>query len=135
MRAILSLATALSIALAAPLAFVASNAFAQAQDAAPEPPRQIALTDQQIQNFIAAQKEIGAILQKIPQGSGEPDPKTMAALDTVAKKYNFADYADYDAVASNIGIVMSGIDPQTKKYIGAEAVLKEQIAEFKPTRA
>ena len=34
-------------------------------------------------------------------------------------------------MASNIGIVMSGIDPQTKKYIGAEAVLKEQIAAVK----
>jgi hypothetical protein len=34
-------------------------------------------------------------------------------------------------VVSNIGIVMSGIDPQTRKYVGAEAVLKEQIAAVK----
>jgi hypothetical protein len=134
MRAIFSLAAALSLALIAPIAFVASNAFAQTQEAPPEPPKQIALTDQQIQNFIAAQTEIGGILQKTPPGSGEA-PKTMAALDTVAKKYNFADYAEYDAVASNIGIVMSGIDPQTKKYIGAEAVLKEQIAAVKADKS
>ena len=34
-------------------------------------------------------------------------------------------------MVSNIGIVMSGIDPQTRKYVGAEAVLKEQIAAVK----
>jgi hypothetical protein len=135
MHTILPCGAALILVLGAPIALLAPTACAQAQEAAPEPPKQIALTDQQIQNFSAAQPEIGGILQKIPPGSGEPDPKTIAALDAVAKKYNFADYAEYDAVASNIGIVMSGIDPQTKKYIGAEAVLKEQIAAVKADKS
>jgi hypothetical protein len=122
-------AAALSLALIAPAAIVASSAFAQAQEAAPgEPPKQVALTDPQVQNFIAAQKDIDAILQKVPQGAQGPDPQTMAGLDSAAKKYGFANYAEYDAVAGSIGLVMSGIDPQSKKYVGPEAVLKEQIA-------
>jgi hypothetical protein len=125
-----SFAAALSLALVVPVAFVASSAFAQAQETAPSggEVEQIPLTDQQVQNFLAAQKDIEEILQKIPQGSEEPDAKTIAELDAAAKKYNFANYAEYAAVAGNIGLVMSGIDPQTKKYIGTEAVLKQQIA-------
>jgi hypothetical protein len=133
MRAILaSFAAALSLALIAPVTFVASSTLAQAQQAEQaEAVKQVALTDQQIEHFIAAQKDIAAIMQKIPQGAEQPDPQTMAALDAAAKKYDFANYAEYDAVASNIGLVMSGIDPRTKKYVGTEAVIKEQIAEVK----
>jgi hypothetical protein len=135
MRAILSLAAALSLALTAPIAFVTSSSVAQAQESAPEaPPKQIALTDQQVQNFVAAQKDMDAASQKMPQGAG-PDAKTMAELDAIAKKHGFADYAEYDAVASNIGLVMAGIDPQTKKYVGPEAVLKEQIAEVEADKS
>ena len=52
----------------------------------------------------------------------------MEQLDAVAKKYKFANYAEYDDVAGNISLVMSGIDPDTKKYVGAEAVIKKEIA-------
>lgn len=131
MRAIaLSFAAALSLALVVPAAILASSALAQAQDSAQsgEAVEQIPLTDQQLQNFLAAEKDIEEILQKIPQGSEEPDAKTLAELDATAKKYNFANYTEYDLVGSNVGLVMSGIDPQTKKYVGAEAVLKQQIA-------
>ena len=31
-------------------------------------------------------------------------------------------------VAGNISLVMSGIDPDTKKYVGAEAAIKKEIA-------
>jgi hypothetical protein len=125
-----SFAAALSLGLVVPVAVVASSALAQAQESAQPGAlvEQIPLTDQQVQSFLAAQKDIDVILQKMPQGSAEPDAKTMAELDAIAKKYNFASYTEYDAVASNIGLVMSGIDPQTKKYVGTEAVLKQQIA-------
>jgi hypothetical protein len=131
MRAIApSFAAALSLALVVPAAILASSAVAQAQDSAQsgEAVEQISLTDQQLQNFLAAEKDIEEILQKIPQGSQEPDAKTLAELDATAKKYNFANYTEYDLVGSNVGLVMSGIDPQTKKYVGTQAVLKQQIA-------
>ena len=53
----------------------------------------------------------------------------MAKLEAVAKKYKFANYDEFDVVAGNIALVLEGVDPKTKKYIGAEAAMKQQIAE------
>ena len=89
--------------------------------------KQIALTDAQIESFIAAEKEMAPIIAKAPQGD-QPDPKIMEQLEAVAKKYKFANYAEFDDVDENIGLVMSGIDPDTKKYVGPDAVLKKEIA-------
>ena len=44
----------------------------------------------------------------------------------MAKKYQFANYAQYDDVDEYIGLVMSGIDPDTKKYVGQDAVIKRE---------
>ena len=89
--------------------------------------KQIALTDAQIESFIAAEKEMVPIIAKAPQGD-QPDPKIMEQLEVVAKKYKFANYAEFDDVDENIGLIMSGIDPDTKKYVGPDAVLKKEIA-------
>jgi hypothetical protein len=133
---------ALSIgSLAVSLALVCgTGAFAQDKPAAPAaqtapPPaeapaiKQIALTDKQIEGLLASQKELDAITEKLPEDSVEkPDPKVTAQLDVVAKKYGFADYADYNVVIDNVSLVMSGFDPQTKKYVGSDVVIKQQIA-------
>jgi hypothetical protein len=133
------LAVALSVGcLAMSLAAMsATGALAQAkpaapsaQDAPPEPPlKQIALTDKQIEGVLNSQKDLDAATEKLPENpGGKPDPKVVAQLDTIAKKYGFADYAEYNVVVENIGLVMSGVDPQSKKYVGTEAVIKQQIA-------
>ena len=97
--------------------------------AAPQPElKQIALTDKQIESVLAAQKDMDAITDKIPDNA-PPDPKIDAKLDDVAKKYGFANYPDYNTVVDNISLVLGGIDPATKKYVGAEAVMKAQIAQ------
>ena len=67
------------------------------------------------------------IIAKAPQGD-KPDPKIMEQLEAVAKKYKFANYAEFDDVDENIGLIMSGIDPDTKKYVGPDAVIKKEIA-------
>jgi hypothetical protein len=137
MRAIIPpFVAALSLMVVTPLAVVAPTgaAFAQAQPpgGAEEPVKQIALTDKQIDGYLAAKKEIDAIVEKMPQDAqAQPDPKVTAQLDAIAKKYKFANYAEYDAVESNIGLVMEGYDQQTKKYVGAEAVIKQEIAGLK----
>jgi hypothetical protein len=119
---------ALSMALTAPLTFAALSQNVLAQEAAsPEEVKQMALTDTQIDAFLAAQKDVEAIVAKAPEG-GQPDPKVMEQLEAVAKKYKFANYAEYDDVDENIGLVMSGIDPDTKKYVGPDAVIKKEIA-------
>ena len=135
---------ALTAAAALLLAAVASSgsAFAQAKQpsapakqAAPapaQPPevKQIALTEKQIESILASQKDFDALNDQAPAKPGAKEPPNMLAkLDEVAKKYGFANYADYAIVQSNIELVMGGFDPKTKTYIGSEAVLKQQLAE------
>jgi hypothetical protein len=90
--------------------------------------KQIALTEKQIEGVIAASKDVDAIADKIPDNA-KPDPKIDAQFDAVAKKNGFASYDEYNTVVDNISLVLGGFDPATKKFVGAEAVLKAQLAE------
>ena len=90
--------------------------------------KQIALTEKQVEGVLAAQKDVDAITDKIPDDA-KPDPKVDAKLDAVAKKNGFASYDEYNSVVDNISLVLGGFDPATKKFVGAEAVLKAQIAQ------
>ncbi len=100
-----------------------------APQAAPPPMKQMALTDKQIEGVIAAHKDIEAIVEKAPHNSAKPDPKIIAQLEAVAKKNGFASYDEYTEVDENISLVLGGLDPATKKYVGSEAVIKAQIAQ------
>jgi hypothetical protein len=103
---------------------------APAKQAPPQPPalKQIALTEKQIEGVLAAAKDMDAITDKLPNNA-KPDPKITAQLEAVAKKNGFASYDEYDSVVDNIGMVLGGFDPATKKYVGTEAVIKAQIAQ------
>jgi hypothetical protein len=105
---------------------------APAQGAAPmgQPPavKQIPLTDKQVEGVIAAAKDMDALEEKMPE-NGKPDPKLAAQFEATAKKYGFASNDEYNSVVANIGLIMSGIDPATKKYVGGAAVIKAQIAQ------
>jgi hypothetical protein len=92
--------------------------------------KQIALTEKQIEGVLAAQKDVDTITDKIPDNA-KPDPKIDAQLDAVAKKHGFASYDEYNIVVDNVSLVLGGFDPATKKFVGAEAVLKAQIAQLK----
>jgi hypothetical protein len=100
------------------------------QSAPMQPPavKQMALTDKQIQGVLAAQKDLDAITEKLPDNA-KPDPKVTAQLEGVAKKNGFASYDDYNDVVDNISIVLAGFDPATKKYVGSDTVIKAQIAQ------
>lgn len=100
---------------------------AQAPAQAPQL-KQIALTDKQIDGVLASQKDMDAITDKLPENS-PPDQKVIGQLEDVAKKHGFANYDDYNVVVDNISLVLGGIDPQTKKYVGSEAVIKQQITQ------
>jgi len=140
------LASVLSVAcLAFSISAVSSSAvLAQAkmapapkQQAAPPPAaaqqapalKQIALTDKQIEQVLAGQKDIDAITDKIPENA-KPDPKIDAQLDAAAKKAGFASYDEYNTVVDNISLVLGGFDPATKKYVGPEVVMKAQLAQI-----
>ena len=131
----------LSIACLASVLALASTDIALAQakqqqpaagQAAPppaQPPeiKQMALTDKQIEAVLAAKKDFDTITDKLPNNV-PADQKGLAQLDAVARKNGFANYAEYAIVADNIGLVLAGFDPATKKYVGAEAVIKARIA-------
>jgi hypothetical protein len=119
-------------------ALSSGSAFAQAKrapaaaEAAPPadaPMKQIALTEKQIEGVLAAQKDMKALDDKAPDSPDtESDGKVAAELEAVSKKAGFASYAEYNNVVDNISLVLAGFDPATKTYIGAEAVLKRQVA-------
>ena len=94
------------------------------QDAAPP---QIALTDQQVQGFITATPEITKITEKL---QAEPDKKTQAQLDAIAKKAGFASFDEYGTVSANVSMVMQSIDPKTKKFGDPKAMMQAQIAQL-----
>ena len=115
------------------------DALAQAKQAPPpqaapqqpqQPPqfKQVVLTDKQIEGALAAAKEMDPITAKMPDNV-RPDPRITAQLDAIAKKNGFANYAEYNNVVDNISLVLGGVDPQSKKYVGPEAVIKMQIAQ------
>jgi hypothetical protein len=133
--------TAFGVACLLSAATLASSGtvFAQAKQAAPAPQaapaqaaapalKQVALTDKQLDGVLAAQKDMDAITEKLPENTA-PDAKVIAQLDGVAKKHGFAGYDDYNNVVDNISLVLGGFDPTTKKYVGNEAVIKAQIAQ------
>jgi len=92
--------------------------------------KQIKLTEQHIEGFIASQKEMSAITEKM-QGStsDKPDPKIQAELENVAKKHGFKNFNEYDDVAANISMVMAGMDPQTKEFLEPQAAIEKEIKE------
>ena len=131
-RFVRSLVAAAILGLLAPLTLVgaARPALAQAAQPAPAPPPQIALTQAQIDSYLLADKEIEPILQKLPATDAPPDAKVIAQLEAIAKKYKFASFEEFNIVAANIGLVADGIDPQSKKYVGEDVVIKKQIADI-----
>jgi hypothetical protein len=115
-------------ALGADVALAQNKEMAPAQGAQAPQIKQIPLTEKQIEGVLASQKDMDAITSKLPENS-QPDAKVMAQLETVSKKNGFASYDEYNNVMDNIGLVLGGFDPKTKKYIGSEAVIKGQIAQ------
>ncbi len=110
---------------------------AAAQEATPPAPlKQVQLTEKHLEGFIASHKDMLAIAERI-QGaaSDKPDPKVQAELDAVAKKYGFKDFDEYDDVAANISMVLSGIDPQSKKFVEPKVAIQREIEEVKADKS
>jgi hypothetical protein len=93
--------------------------------------KQIALNDKQVEGFIAAQKDMSAVAEKMQGNADKPDPKVQAELEDIAKKHGFANFAEYDDVAANISMVMAGIDPQSKAFTEPKVAIQKEIEEVK----
>jgi hypothetical protein len=107
--------------------------FAQGQ---PQAVKQIQLNETQIQNLIAAQKEISKLTENMKEGSkAKPDPKVIAAIQAAAKKNGFADFKEYNSVYSNVSMIMSGLDPKTKEFSEPKVAIQKEIDEVKADKS
>jgi hypothetical protein len=110
------------------LALISSVTVASAQSPVQPVVSQIKLTEKQILGFIAAQKEMTAILEKIQGATADQlPPNLQAELEAAAKKHGFKDFGEYDTVVDNITMVMAGIDPQTKVFTEPAITLQKDI--------
>jgi hypothetical protein len=91
------------------------------------PVKQLKLSEKQVEGFIAAHKDMGAVAEKME--GDKPDPNIQKQLEGIAKKYGFKDFNEYDDVASNIALVMAGMDPQTKAFTDPPTAIKREIDE------
>ena len=55
--------------------------------------------------------------------------KSDSAIEAVLRRCGFQDLDDYNLVARNITLVLEGVDPATRSYVGANSMLKRQLAE------
>jgi hypothetical protein len=95
--------------------------------------KQIKLTEKHIQGFIAASRDMAQLYDGADPD--KPDPKMEAQAAAVAKKNGFASLAEYDDASMNISMIMSGIDPQTKKFTEPPEQIRREIAALKADKS
>lgn len=127
-----------ALATTAILILVSPTGIARAQDkagivapAGATAPKQITLTQKSLDGLVAAQKDIRDLEAKMPKDAKEPDPKIEAQINATMTKNGFATADDFANTSYSVGIVLVGMDPDTGKFIGAEAATKKQIDEVK----
>ena len=59
--------------------------------------------------------------------SGHVNTKYQAELEAVTKKNGFKNFAEYEAVAANISMVMAAMDPQTGEFADPRTAIKKEI--------
>jgi hypothetical protein len=100
----------------------------QSTPAAPPAPvevKQIKLSAQQVEGFIASHKEMTAALERV---SGDKlDTAIQFQINSIVRKFGFKDFSEYDDVAANVAMVMAGIDPATKVFTDPKTLVKKEL--------
>src|ERR1700726_5225049 len=88
--------------------------------------KQIKLTEKHIQNFMT----ISENMAKLSDGANQDklDAELEAQAEALVKRNGFASLAEFDDASTNISMIMSGIDQQTKKFTEPPEQIKQQIA-------
>jgi hypothetical protein len=87
--------------------------------------KQIKLTEKHMQGFIAVSEPMEQLYDGV--NPDKPDPKLEAQAEALVKKHGFASLDEYDDVSMNIVMIISGIDPQTKRFTEPPEQIKQQI--------
>jgi hypothetical protein len=110
------------------LAAVFTAALASATGAgAQTAPKQIKLTERHVEGFIAAQKDLSAVVEKMHAAATQS--KFQAELEAVTAKHGFKSFSEYEDVAANISMLMAAIDPQTKAFTDPPMAIRKEIEE------
>jgi hypothetical protein len=120
LRAIILLTACLALGL---------GAAAQEGEPKEEPIRQLRLTEAQVKNFISAQPDLASVFPRLQEASDNIDPALQAELDGIARRHGFASYEELEDVASNIAIVMAGIDAGSGEFTEPLEALKKELAD------
>jgi len=95
--------------------------------------KQIKLNEKHMQGFIAVSEDMA----KLSDGANQDklDAELEAQAEALVKRNGFANLAEFDDVSTNISMIMSGIDPQTKKFTEPPEQIKQQIAAVKADKS
>ena len=96
--------------------------------------KQVKLTDKLIDGFIAAQKDLLAVSEKMQNDGDKPDPKIQAELEGIAKKHGFASFEEYDDVVATIDLLMYCIHPKSKEFTEPMVAIQKEIEYLKRQR-
>jgi len=101
--------------------------------AAAQEVKQIKLTEKHLQGLIAVSEDMA----KLSDGANQDklDAELEAQAETLVKRNGFANLAEFDDASTNISMIMSGIDQQTKKFTEPPEQIKQQIAAIKADKS
>lgn len=80
--------------------------------------KQIALTEKQVERFIAAQKKMS-------------EAKAENEFEAIAREYGFTGIEEHDDVEANILLLLEGIHPQSRAFLEPPVQIKRRIEETK----
>ena len=93
--------------------------------------KQIKLTDRQVQSYISAQKQFAPLAAKLEGAGDQPDPALQSQMEQIAKSNGFASLEELDDVATNIALVLDGLDPQTGQFLEPSEQIKKAMDEVR----
>ncbi|MEO0671187.1 MAG: hypothetical protein AAFZ05_04090 [Pseudomonadota bacterium] len=131
------LAICLALTLAGPASLTAllfaTPAAAETPQASPTI-KQVRLTEQHVQGFIAMQKvltELARSLESAGASGAQGDEQVVQKLEALARENGYASFAEFDNIAANITLVISGIDPDTGKYADPRDLMRADIEDIR----
>lgn len=92
--------------------------------------KQVRLTEQHIRGFVEMQKVLAEMAKTIDTEEKAREQNIAARLEDLAKQNSFGSFENFDVVASNITLVISGIDPDTGKYTNPKELMRADIADI-----
>src|SRR5262245_43491997 len=93
--------------------------------------KQIRLTEKQVQSFLAAQKQIAPLAEKLESMGDKGDPALEKQVEQIAKSNGFATLEELGNVGSNISVVLAGLDPTTGEFTEPPDQIRKEIDEIK----